>query len=116
MESKLCEKLCQTCRTDSAKMNAEEKAKFMQELSGWRIASLQGVEQLIKEFDFSNFEDALQFTNRVAEIAQQEGHHPALVTEWGKVTVHWWTHKIKGLHLNDFICAAKTDKLARETD
>ncbi|HVR28570.1 MAG TPA: 4a-hydroxytetrahydrobiopterin dehydratase, partial [Thermoanaerobaculia bacterium] len=52
----------------------------------------------------------LDFTNKVGEIAEEEGHHPALLTEWGKVTVGWWTHKIKGLHRNDFIMAAKTDE------
>jgi 4a-hydroxytetrahydrobiopterin dehydratase len=55
--------------------------------------------------------EALDFTNRVGELAEQQGHHPAIITEWGKVTVTWWTHKIKGLHRNDFIMAAKTDRL-----
>jgi len=53
----------------------------------------------------------LRFANRVGEIAEAEGHHPAILTEWGKVNVAWWTHKIKGLHKNDFIMAAKTDCL-----
>jgi len=53
----------------------------------------------------------LEFTNKVGELAEKEGHHPALLTEWGRTTVTWWTHKIKGLHRNDFIMAAKTDEL-----
>jgi len=53
----------------------------------------------------------MTFTNQVGEIAEAQGHHPAILTEWGKVTVTWWTHKIKGLHRNDFIMAAKTDRL-----
>ena len=60
---------------------------------------------------FGNFVDALAFTNRVGQIAEEEDHHPALLTEWGKVTVSWWTHKIRGLHRNDLIMGAKTDEL-----
>ncbi|MEP0825876.1 MAG: 4a-hydroxytetrahydrobiopterin dehydratase, partial [Nitrososphaera sp.] len=66
-----------------------------------------------KSFAFKDFAEALAFTNRVGAIAEQEGHHPDILTEWGKVTVSWWTHKIKGLHKNDFIMAAKTDALLR---
>jgi 4a-hydroxytetrahydrobiopterin dehydratase len=62
-------------------------------------------------FRFATFADALQFTNVVGKLAEAEGHHPTLLTEWGKVTVTWWTHKIRGLHRNDFIMAAKTDAL-----
>ena len=58
---------------------------------------------------------ALAFTNRVGALAEREGHHPALLTEWGRVTVTWWTHKIRGLHRNDFIMAAKTDALVAES-
>ncbi len=59
-----------------------------------------------------NFKQALQLTNQIGAIAEQEGHHPAILTEWGgRVTVSWWTHKIGGLHVNDFIMAAKTDEL-----
>jgi len=57
---------------------------------------------------------ALDFTNTVGGLAEEEGHHPAILTEYGKVTVVWWTHKIKGLHRNDFIMAAKTDQIAIE--
>ena len=67
--------------------------------------------QLERAFKFRTFAQALAFTNKVGEVAELEGHHPALLTEWGKVTVTWWTHKIRGLHKNDFICAAKTDEL-----
>jgi 4a-hydroxytetrahydrobiopterin dehydratase len=66
---------------------------------------------LEREFKFKNFKQALAFANQVAELAEAEFHHPAILLEWGKVTVTWWTHAIKGLHKNDFICAAKTDAL-----
>ena len=64
-----------------------------------------------REFSFGNFVEALAFTNRVGEIAETEDHHPAILTEWGKVTVTWWSHKIRGLHKNDLIMAARTDEV-----
>ena len=73
-----------------------------------------GIEKLQRHFPFRNFVQALAFSNRVGELAEQEGHHPAILTEYGKVTVTWWTHKIRGLHRNDFICAAKTDALLND--
>lgn len=73
-----------------------------------------GISHLERTFRFKNFAQALAFTNRVGELAESEGHHPQLLTEWGKVKVSWWTHIIRGLHQNDFIMAAKTDLLVIE--
>ena len=73
-----------------------------------------GVPRLVRTFRVRTFADALALTQRVGELAESEGHHPAILTEWGKVTVSWWTHAIRGLHRNDFLMAAKTDELARE--
>jgi len=70
--------------------------------------------QLERDFKFKNFKQAIAFTNRVADMAEAEGHHPALLTQWGKVTITWWSHSIKGLHQNDLVCAAKTDALLAE--
>jgi 4a-hydroxytetrahydrobiopterin dehydratase len=75
-----------------------------------------GIPRLERQYRFRSFVDALAFTNRVGEIAEAEGHHPAILTEWGRVTVSWWTHKIRGLHRNDFVMAAKTDRLAALDD
>ena len=83
----------------------------MKQLPHWKIEN-QGEDRLQRVFEFRNFVDALAFTNRVGEIAEAHQHHPLIVTEWGRVTVQWWTHAIHGLHLNDFILAAKTDELA----
>ena len=83
----------------------------MPQLPDWQIVEIQGVKRLERLFKFRNFRDSLAFTNQVGEIAEQEDHHPLIQTEWGRVTVNWWTHKIKGLHRNDFIMAAKTDEL-----
>ena len=65
----------------------------------------------IGSFVFLNYDDSRNFLNKVADLAEEEDHHPELTLEWGKVTVLWWSHKIKGLHKNDFICASKTDSL-----
>jgi 4a-hydroxytetrahydrobiopterin dehydratase len=81
----------------------------------WQIVERDQIKRLERAFKFKNFIEALHFTDRVGELAEEEGHHPALLTEWGKVTVTWWTHKIRGLHRNDFIMAAKTDGLYLKT-
>ena len=77
----------------------------------WNFETRDNVLQLERIYPFTNFANALTFTQQVGELAEQEGHHPALLTEWGKVTVTWWSHKIGGLHRNDFIMAAKSDQL-----
>lgn len=76
----------------------------------WNLVERDGIERLERAFEFRNFAEALAFTVKIGELAEEEGHHPALLTEWGRVTVSWWTHKIKGLHRNDFIMAAKTSQ------
>ena len=73
--------------------------------------SCDGVTQLQRQYKFKSFKSALEFTNKLGAIAELEDHHPAILTEWGSVTVTWWTHTINGLHHNDFIMAAKTDHL-----
>ena len=85
--------------------------RLMTELPGWEAHVKKGVPRLEKSFQFTDFSQALAFTNRVGQLANQEDHHPAILTEWGKVTVTWWTHKIKGLSMTDFIMAAKTETL-----
>jgi 4a-hydroxytetrahydrobiopterin dehydratase len=79
----------------------------------WAVVEREGIPRLERVFEFPDFAQALAFTNRVGEIAEDEGHHPALLTEWGRVTVTWWTHKIRGLHRNDFVMAARTDEVVR---
>ena len=71
---------------------------------------VDGIMQLQREFRFPDFAQAMVFTNRVGELAEAENHHPAILTEWGRVTVTWWSHKIRGLHRNDLILAARTDQ------
>lgn len=104
---------CEACRADAPKVSAEEKAELMIQLPDWTIEEVDGEERLVRVFKFPDFVQALGFTNRVGETAEEAGHHPALLTEWGRVTVSWWTHKIGGLHRNDFIMAARSDDALR---
>ena len=110
MES-LTQLKCVACRADSPHVTETEIAEFQRQVPDWQLLERSGILRLERAYSFKNFAEALRFTNRVGELAEREGHHPALLTEWGKVTVMWWTHKIKGLHRNDFIMAAKTDQL-----
>ncbi|KTG17503.1 MULTISPECIES: 4a-hydroxytetrahydrobiopterin dehydratase [unclassified Guyparkeria] len=104
---------CEACRADAPTLGDDEIARLQKELGeGWEVVTRDGVRQLERVFRFDNFARALAFTNAVGEIAEREGHHPALLTEWGRVTVTWWSHKIRGLHRNDFVMAARTDKEA----
>ena len=95
-------------------MTEAEIAELGPGVRDWRLLERDGIARLERVFQFASFADALAFTNRVGALAEEQGHHPALLTEWGRVTVTWWTHKIRGLHRNDFIMAAKTDALAAE--
>jgi 4a-hydroxytetrahydrobiopterin dehydratase len=116
----LADKSCQACRTGAPLATEQDIATYMKQLTGWQITAtgwqitaVAGVNRLQKTYQFKNFEQALDFTNRVGEIAEAVNHHPAILTEWGQVTVTWWTHKIAGLHDNDFIMAAKTDEICK---
>lgn len=107
----LVEDRCEACRVGAPRVTQQEIAELAPQIPEWSIVDRDGIKHLERSFTFPDFAQALAFTNRVGEIAEQEGHHPDLLTEWGKVTVTWWSHKIKGLHRNDFIMAAKTDAL-----
>ena len=108
---RLSDSVCVACQIGAPKVTKVEASQLLAEIPDWQIVSINNILQLERQYQFKNFKDALAFTNKVGELAENEGHHPELITEWGKVTVKWWTHKIKGLHKNDFICAAKTEIL-----
>ncbi len=110
--SALSQAHCEACRADAPKVSESELAELLHEIPDWAIEVRAGVMQLERLFLFKNFKQALAFTNAVGALAEAEGHHPALLTEWGKVTVTWWSHSIQGLHRNDLIMAARTDQLA----
>ncbi len=102
---------CVACRTGEPSLSEAEIAELHPQVPEWQIKAVDGVNRLERTFKFRNFVEALEFTNRIGAIAEEQDHHPLIVTEYGKVTVNWWTHKIKGLHKNDFIMAARTDRL-----
>lgn len=112
---KLSQENCEACRADAPRVSDEELKDLLSHIPDWNIEAREGIMQLEKLYSFNNFQDALNFTNKVGQLAEQVGHHPALLTEWGKVTVTWWSHKIKGLHKNDFIMAARTDELTADS-
>ena len=112
--SELSEMKCTACRRGEPTLTEAEIAELRPRVPDWLLVEREGIKRLERVFDFRNFAEALAFTNRVGEQAEEEGHHPALLTEWGRVTVTWWTHKIGGLHLNDFVMAARTDDLSGE--
>jgi 4a-hydroxytetrahydrobiopterin dehydratase len=103
---------CEACRIDAPIVSDDEASVLIEEIEGWHLIN-DGVKKLKKEFIFSSYSDSKDFTNKVADMADQEDHHPQIILEWGKVTVIWWSHKIKGLHKNDFICAAKTNNISK---
>jgi 4a-hydroxytetrahydrobiopterin dehydratase len=107
----LTQERCVACRKDSPRVTDAEIAELKPQIPEWNIIEREGIPRLERTYRFQNFVEALAFTNKVGALAEEEGHHPAILTEWGRVTVSWWTHKIKGLHRNDFIMAAKTDQL-----
>ena len=111
MVEALVRQTCVACRRDAPTVTDAEIAALRPQVSGWELVETDGIKRLRRVFAFDDFAQALEFTNAVGTVAEEQGHHPALLTEWGRVTVSWWTHKIRGLHRNDFVMAAKTDEL-----
>ena len=107
----LASNTCEACRIDAPKVSDDEANILLKELDNWDLIN-EGFRQLKKTFSFSSYKESIDFTNKVAKMADIEDHHPEITLKWRKVTVIWWSHKIQGLHKNDFICAAKTDKLS----
>lgn len=105
---------CEACRVGAPLATPGEIAEFMPQLLGWEIVEIDGIRRLRRVYAFKDFRAALAFTNQVGALAEEIGHHPAILTEWGRVTVTWWSHKIKGLHVTDFVMAARTDDIPRE--
>ena len=89
----------------------EEISAYSLQVPDWKVIAVAGENRMQRVYKFKDFIAALEFTNQVGALAEEQDHHPALLTEWGKVTVTWWTHVINGLHQNDFVSAAKTDQI-----
>jgi 4a-hydroxytetrahydrobiopterin dehydratase len=102
---------CVSCRGDEPPLTDSEIYMLHPQIPEWQLKEVDGVKRLERVFKFKNFAQAMEFTNKVGALAEEENHHPLITTEWGKVTLQFWTHKIGGLHKNDFIMAAKSDEL-----
>ena len=107
----LADERCVACRPGAPPVGDADARSLLREIPEWRVVDRDGVRQLERVYTFPDFVRALAFTNAVGAIAEEAAHHPALTTEWGRVTVRWWTHTISGLHRNDFVMAAKTDRV-----
>ena len=112
--TELLEQKCVPCTGSLPPASAEEIERYKSQVPDWNLITENGELRLQRVYKFPDFVGALAFTNRIGEIAEAQGHHPALLTEWGKVTVTWWTHAIKALHHNDFIMAAKSDAVMNQ--
>src|SRR5688572_12340526 len=99
---KLTAMTCVACRSGEPTLTDAEISELQPQVPEWQILEVDGVKRLQRTFKVKNFIEAMALANKVAVIAEKEDHHPLIATEWGKVNVQWWTHKIKGLHKNDF--------------
>ena len=102
---------CVACRRDSPRVTEQEIAELQTQVTEWGLTEPGGVKRLERSFRFPDFAAAQAFAASVGDEAEAEGHHPRITLEWGRVRVEWWTHKIKGLHRNDFIMASRTDRI-----
>jgi 4a-hydroxytetrahydrobiopterin dehydratase len=102
---------CAPCRDGAPTLTDAELAALLPQVSGWQVADVGGVKRIRREFTFKDFRSAMNFAVQVGELAEREQHHPDIHLAWGRVMVETWTHKIRGLHQNDFILAAKVDAI-----
>ena len=103
---------CVPCRGGVPTLTDDEITALRPQVPEWQVVEVDGVKRLRRSFPFPDFKSAMAFAVAVGELAEQEQHHPDLWIAWGNVRVETWTHKIHGLHHNDFILAAKADALA----
>ena len=102
---------CTQPKIGGPSLSESEVKDYLPQVPDWEVVEVDDLKQLVRQFKFSNFVEALEFTNKIGELAEEEDHHPSILVEWGKVTLTWWTHAVGGLHLNDFITAAKSDQI-----
>ena len=102
---------CVPCRGGEPGLTDDQIAEFLPQIPNWGLIDKDGIQQLARQYKFKDFAQAMAFSNQIGTLADAEDHHPAILIEWGQVTVTWWTHVLNGLHLNDFILAAKTDRI-----
>ena len=107
----LSQQKCTACNSQSTGVTKPEATHLLALLAGWILVDRDGVTQLCKTYQTTDFVSALALTQQVGILAEQYDHHPAILLEWGRVEIRWWTHAIEGVHKNDFILAAKTDNV-----
>ncbi len=106
-------KICEACSADATPATTREIEEFLHNHQDWFLSTEVDFPQLQRVYIFRNFEEAQKFANLIGNLAEKEGHHPSILLEYGKVTVRWWSHKIKSLHMNDFILSSKTEEIYR---
>ena len=108
--NELAKKKCVPCRGGTPPLSAAEAKTYLAAVPEWRV-SADG-KQITRTFTYKDFIQAMKFVNKVAEVAEEQGHHPDIHIHWNKVELVLWTHSIGGLHENDFVMAAKLERLA----
>ncbi len=103
---------CVPCRGDMPALSESKEDQLLKEVNGWTI-SREGIHKINKRFPFGSYEEGIEFVNRVAELAEHEGHHPDIHVYYRRVVIELSTHAVKGLSENDFIMAAKIDALEK---
>ena len=106
----LAEGKCIAYRNGDPALTDAEVTELLPQIPEWELVEVDGIKRLQRVFKLKNYVEAVAFTNKIVMTAEKEDHHPLIVLEWGRVTVQWWTHVVKGLHQNDFVMAAKTDE------
>ena len=106
----LSKETCSACEIGAPLVPHHQQIELLKDLDGWIIDNAD-ISKLTKEFKLNNYEKSIAFTNLIADLAESQDHHPKITLEWGSVSLEWWSHKITGLHMNDFICAAKSDEI-----
>jgi 4a-hydroxytetrahydrobiopterin dehydratase len=99
------------CTRQTPALSLAEQKSLLDKIDDWTVIHEHGVSKLCKKWTFPDFVTAQAFAVQVGELAESANHHPSILLEWGRVTVCWWTHTIAGLHINDFIMAARCDNL-----
>lgn len=111
----LSERKCEACRAGAPLATAEEIDRYLPVIPDWELIAEDGINKLMREFKTPSFIDTVKFINQLAELAEAEGHHPLMLVNYNRITIWWWSHKIKGLHVNDFVMSAKTDKIFNQS-
>lgn len=114
--SNLSQETCKPYQDNSVKLEKTAITEYLAALPLWSLKVTDGIAHIERDFQFKNFSEALDFTYSIGNLSDACNHHPTIITQWGKVTLCWWTHKVQGLHKNDFIMAAKSDETYNRLD